>query len=53
MLAETAYGKSSVRLVKVSRHGDRHDLTDLTVAIRSKGDDDRSDTDGATTATCC
>ncbi len=31
MLAETAYGKSSVRLVKVSRHGDRHDLKDLTI----------------------
>ena len=46
MLAETAYGKSSVRLVKVSRHGDRHDLTDLTVAIRFEGDYDRSYTDG-------
>ena len=32
MLVETAYGKSSVRLVKVSRHGDRHDLKDLTIA---------------------
>jgi len=46
MLAETAYGKSSVRLVKVARHGDRHDLTDLTVAIRFEGDYDRSYTDG-------
>src|ERR1700754_2671093 len=46
MLAETAYGKSSVRLVKVSRHGDRHDLTDLTVAIRFEGDYDRSYTEG-------
>ena len=46
MLAETAYGKSSVRLVKVLRHGDRHDLTDLTVAIRFEGDYDRSYTDG-------
>ena len=46
MLAETAYGKSSVRLVKVSRHGDRHDLTDLTVAIRFEGDYDQSYTEG-------
>lgn len=46
MLAETAYGKSSVRLVKVARHGDRHDLTDLTVAIRFEGDYDQSYTDG-------
>jgi urate oxidase len=46
MLAETAYGKSHVRLVKVARHGDRHDLTDLTVAIRFEGDYDRSYTDG-------
>jgi urate oxidase len=46
MLAETAYGKSSVRLVKVSRHGDRHDLTDLTVAIRFEGDYDASYTQG-------
>ncbi len=46
MLAETAYGKSSVRLVKVSRHGDRHDLKDLTIAIRFEGEYDRSYTDG-------
>ena len=46
MLAETAYGKSSVRLVKVSRHGDRHDLKDLTVAIRFEGEYDESYTDG-------
>lgn len=38
MLAETAYGKSKVRLVKVSRRGDRHDLLDLTVAIRFEGE---------------
>jgi urate oxidase len=46
MLAETAYGKSRVRLVKVSRHGDRHDLKDLTVAIRFEGGYDLSYTDG-------
>ncbi len=38
MLAESGYGKSSVRLVKVTRHGDRHDLKDLSVAIRFEGD---------------
>lgn len=46
MLVETAYGKSSVRLVKVARHGDRHDLKDLTVAIRFEGEYDPSYTDG-------
>src|SRR5262245_28999972 len=46
MLAETAYGKSSVRLVKLSRRGDRHDLKDLTVAIRFEGDYDQSYTEG-------
>ena len=39
----------SVRLVKVSRHGDRHDLNDLTVAIRFEGDYDESYTDGDNT----
>jgi urate oxidase len=46
MLAETAYGKSSVRLVKVSRRGDRHDLKDLTIAVRFEGDYAASYTDG-------
>jgi urate oxidase len=38
MLVHAAYGKSRVRLVKVTRHGDRDDLADLTVAIRFEGD---------------
>jgi urate oxidase len=46
MLVETAYGKSSVRLVKVSRRGDRHDLRDMTIAIRFEGDYDSSYTEG-------
>ena len=46
MLADTAYGKSRIRLVQVTRHGDRHDLRDLTVAIRFEGDYDASYTDG-------
>jgi urate oxidase len=42
MLAETAYGKCGVRLVQVTRPGDRHTLKDLTVAIRFEGDYDAS-----------
>jgi urate oxidase len=42
MLVEAVYGKSSVRLVRVARHGDRHDLRDLTVAIRFEGAYDES-----------
>jgi urate oxidase len=50
MLAESAYGKSAIRLVKVARRGDRHDLKDLTVAIRFEGDYDTSYTDGDNTS---
>ena len=46
MLAQSAYGKSRVRLVQVLRAADRHDLRDLTVAIRFEGDYDASYTDG-------
>lgn len=46
MLVESAYGKSRVRLVQVTRRGDRHDLRDLTVAIRFQGDYDESYTTG-------
>jgi urate oxidase len=46
MLTHTAYGKSQVRLVQVRRHGDRHDLRDLSVAIRFEGDYDESYTAG-------
>ena len=46
MLSQTAYGKSRIRLVQVSRRGDRHDLRDLTVAIRFEGDYDTSYTEG-------
>ena len=35
--------------MKVSRRGDRHDLTDLTVAIRFEGDYEQSYTDGDNT----
>ena len=50
MLAHSAYGKSRIRLVQVSRHGDRHDLRDLTVAIRFEGEYDESYTAGDNTA---
>ena len=50
MLADTAYGKSGVRLVQVLRRGDRHDLRDLTVAVRFEGDYDQSYVDGDNSA---
>jgi urate oxidase len=37
-LGENSYGKSRVRLVKVSRHERRHDLRDLTISIRLHGE---------------
>jgi urate oxidase len=46
MLVDTAYGKSKIRLVKVTRGGSRHDLRDLTIAVQFKGDYDESYTDG-------
>ena len=45
-LSKTSYGKSRIRLVQVSRRGDRHELRDLTVAIAFVGDYDTSYTDG-------
>ena len=37
-LAENNYGKQAVRLVTVRRRPDRHELQDVTVAIRFEGD---------------
>ena len=37
MLVQSAYGKSRVRVMQVARHGDRHDVSDLTVAVRFQG----------------
>ncbi len=45
-LSRTSYGKSRIRLVQVSRRGDRHDVRDLTVAIAFEGDYDTSYTEG-------
>ena len=41
-LGENGYGKSRVRLVKVSRHDGRHELRDLTVSLRLEGDFDEA-----------
>ena len=46
MLADTAYGKSNVRLVQVTRPGDRHVLRDLTVSVKFEGDYDACYTQG-------
>lgn len=37
-LTGNAYGKQAIRLVTVRRHPDRHELKDVTVAIRFEGD---------------
>jgi urate oxidase len=49
MLLDAAYGKSRVRLVRVTRRGDRHDIRDLTVAIRFEGRYEESYTEGDNT----
>src|SRR2546428_8870628 len=46
VLASNNYGKSRVRLVKVTRHSDRHDLKELTVHISLEGDFDSAHTAG-------
>src|ERR1700688_2098846 len=38
VLSHAGYGKSEVRLVKVSRRPDGHDLRDLTVDVGLEGD---------------
>jgi len=45
-LTGTSYGKSRIRLVQVTRRGDRHELRDLDVAVAFEGEYDRSYTDG-------
>jgi len=37
MLAENNYGKSGIRLVKIFRGPDRHEVRDLTLAVRFEG----------------
>ena len=38
MLAQNNYGKSAIRLVKVTRQPGRHDVKDVTVAVEFQGD---------------
>jgi urate oxidase len=45
-LTDTSYGKSRIRLVRVTRHQDRHVVRDLTVAVAFEGRFDTSYTDG-------
>ena len=45
-LVEHSYGKSLIRLFKVTRHGDRDDLSDLTVGVRFEGDFDEAYIEG-------
>jgi urate oxidase len=45
-LGPNSYGKSAIRLVKVIRHADRHEVRDLTVAIALQGDFAAAHVDG-------
>ena len=45
-LAENRYGKSRVRLMKVTRHAHGHDLREWTVQVLLKGDFDTAHLDG-------
>jgi urate oxidase len=38
VLVHDAYGKSLVRLTRVTRHADRHDLKELTIDVQLEGD---------------
>ena len=46
ILVEDNYGKSRVRMVKVARHGDRHDLQEIEVKIAFEGDFETAHTVG-------
>jgi urate oxidase len=45
-LGENSYGKSRVRLLRVQRQEGRHDIRELTVAIRFEGDFETAHTKG-------
>ena len=45
-LGESNYGKSRVRLLRVSRQEGRHDIKELTLSIRFEGDFDAAHTQG-------
>ena len=38
MLTNNSYGKSGIRLVKVTRKPNRHEIVDLTIAVRLEGE---------------
>src|SRR2546423_6420524 len=38
VLGDNRYGKAETRIVRVSRDGPRHELTDLTVSVSLAGD---------------
>jgi urate oxidase len=38
VLTHHAYGKSQIRLTRVTRHADRHDLKELSVAVQLEGE---------------
>src|SRR5690242_20699012 len=46
VLSEHSYGKTRIRLTKVTRRPDRHDVRELTIAIRLEGDFGGSYTSG-------
>ncbi|MGH7505001.1 MAG: factor-independent urate hydroxylase [Longimicrobiales bacterium] len=45
-LGEQRYGESGIRLLKLTRRGDRHELRDLTVDVVFEGDFEASHTEG-------
>lgn len=49
VLKQNNYGKSEVRLVKVTRHPDRHELIDLTVDVALEGEFEAAHVDGDNT----
>jgi urate oxidase len=49
MLGQNNYGKSGIRLVKLVRHPDRHEIRDWTVAVRFEGDFEAAHTAGDNT----
>lgn len=46
VLTQNAYGKSQVRLTKVTHHADRHELVEWSIDIRLEGDFAAAYTDG-------
>jgi urate oxidase len=49
VLSQSGYGKSEIRLVKVTRRPDGHDLRDLTVGVMLEGDFDAAYIEGDNT----